>query len=155
MSEVGDGARVARSAALVVFGATGDLASRKLYPALTQLAQRNQLPHEFAVVGVARTEMSDEDFAARAPELAARGVSFHYVAGSFDEPETFVRLREALEVCDVKSARPGTGILPRPGALRSPGGKATGGGRADRAARRSGTSSSRKPFGRDLASRAR
>ena len=106
MSEPSDGVRVAPSAALVVFGATGDLASRKLYPALTQLAKRNQLPHQFAVVGVARTEMSDEDFAARAPELAARGVSFCYVAGSFDEPETFVRLREELEVCDVKS---GTG----------------------------------------------
>ncbi len=50
-------------------------------PALTELAKRNQLPHQFAVIGVARTEMSDEDFAARAPELAARGVSFHYVAG--------------------------------------------------------------------------
>ena len=64
---------VALAAALVVFGATGDLANRKLYPALTALAERNQLPRQFAVIGVARTEMSDEDFAARAPELAARG----------------------------------------------------------------------------------
>jgi glucose-6-phosphate 1-dehydrogenase len=102
MTEANDGARVATSAALVVFGATGDLASRKLYPALTQLARRNQLPRQFAVIGVARTEMSDVDFAARAPELAARGVAFHYVAGSFDDDDTFVRLRDALDVCDVK-----------------------------------------------------
>jgi glucose-6-phosphate 1-dehydrogenase len=107
MSEPSDRARVATSAALVVFGATGDLASRKLYPALTRLAERNQLPSQFAVIGVARTEMSDEDFAARAPGLAARGVLFRYIAGSFDEPETFVRLREALEVCDVKSGTAG------------------------------------------------
>jgi glucose-6-phosphate 1-dehydrogenase len=107
MTEANDGARVATSAALVVFGATGDLASRKLYPALNELADRNQLPRQFAVIGVARTEMSDEDFAARAPELAARGVAFRYVAGSFDDADTFVRLREALEVCDVKSGTAG------------------------------------------------
>src|SRR3954468_16173038 len=107
MTDATGGARVATSAALVVFGATGDLASRKLYPALTSLAKRNQLPHDFAVIGVARTEMSDDDFAARAPELAAQGVSFRYVAGSFDDEDTFVRLREALEVCDVKSGTSG------------------------------------------------
>ncbi len=93
--------RVAPSAALVVFGATGDLASRKLYPALSQLAERGHLPKRFAVVGVARTEMSDEDFAQRAPALAERGVDFRYVAGSFDEAETFSRLKETLDACDV------------------------------------------------------
>jgi glucose-6-phosphate 1-dehydrogenase len=100
MTEHGDGDRVALSAALVVFGATGDLAGRKLYPALTELAERNQLPQRFAVVGVARTMMSDEDFAQRAPGLAARGVAFHYVAGSFDDPDTFVRLKQTLDACD-------------------------------------------------------
>jgi glucose-6-phosphate 1-dehydrogenase len=107
MTDATGGARVATSAALVVFGATGDLASRKLYPALTHLAARNQLPNDFAVIGVARTEMSDDEFAARAPGLAAQGVSFRYVAGSFDDEDTFVRLREALEVCDVKSGTSG------------------------------------------------
>ena len=85
MTERSDSSRVALSAVLVVFGATGDLAHRKLYPALSELAERNQLPQQFAVVGVARTEMSDDDFAALAPELAKRGVAFHYVAGSFDD----------------------------------------------------------------------
>ncbi len=107
MTATSDGASVALSGALVVFGATGDLASRKLYPALTRLAERNQLPRQFVVVGVARTEMTDEDFAARAPELAARGVTFRYIAGSFDDSSTFVRLREALEVCDVRSGTAG------------------------------------------------
>ncbi len=107
MVESIDGARVATSAVLAVFGATGDLASRKLYPALTQLAKRNQLPRQFAIVGVARTQMSDEDFAARAPELAAHGVMFRYVAGSFEEQDTFVRLCEVLEVCDVQAGTQG------------------------------------------------
>ncbi len=107
MTERSDGAHVALSGALVVFGATGDLAGRKLYPALTRLAERNQIPKRFAVIGVARTEMSDEDFAARAPGLAARGVSFHYVAGSFDDEDTFVRLKETLDACDVKHGTAG------------------------------------------------
>ena len=55
---------VAVSAALVVFGATGDLAHRKLYPALASLAARGQLPSRLAVVGVSRTRMTDEDFEA-------------------------------------------------------------------------------------------
>src|ERR671925_1414739 len=51
--------------ALVIFGASGDLTKRKLFPALYSLALRNLLPEEFAVVGVARTETSDEDFRER------------------------------------------------------------------------------------------
>jgi glucose-6-phosphate 1-dehydrogenase len=50
---------------LVIFGASGDLTRRKLFPALYSLAFRQLLPERFAVVGVARTEMSDEDFRAR------------------------------------------------------------------------------------------
>lgn len=107
MTEPSDGAHVALSAVLVVFGATGDLASRKLYPALARLAERNQLPQRFAVVGVARTEMSDEDFAARVPDLAAKGVSFRYVPGSFDDPDTFARLKDALDACDARHGTAG------------------------------------------------
>ncbi len=107
MAESSDGAHVALGSALVVFGATGDLASRKLYPALTALAARNQLPQKFAIIGVARTEMSDADFAARAPELAARGVSFHYLAGSFDDSDTFTRLKAMLDACDVRHGTAG------------------------------------------------
>jgi glucose-6-phosphate 1-dehydrogenase len=44
MTPPSDAPAAAPSAALVVFGATGDLASRKLYPALTALAERGQLP---------------------------------------------------------------------------------------------------------------
>src|ERR671930_490297 len=46
----------------VIFGASGDLTRRKLFPALYSLAYRRLLPPKFAVVGVARTAMSDDDF---------------------------------------------------------------------------------------------
>ncbi len=52
-------ARVPDPAAMVIFGGTGDLASRKLLPALYDLARQRLLPQAFAVVGVGRAEMSD------------------------------------------------------------------------------------------------
>jgi glucose-6-phosphate 1-dehydrogenase len=48
--------------ALVVFGASGDLTQRKLFPALYSLAYRGLLPERFAVVGVARSEMTTRQF---------------------------------------------------------------------------------------------
>ncbi len=48
--------------ALVIFGASGDLAKRKLIPAIYEMAREHLLPEKFALVGFARTEMSDEDF---------------------------------------------------------------------------------------------
>jgi glucose-6-phosphate 1-dehydrogenase len=109
-----DSDRVALSAAVVVFGATGDLAARKLYPALAALAGRDQLPRRFALVGVARTDMSDDQFADRVRDaIVSAGktpreqaaferheVVFRYVAGSFDDADTFRRLGRSLEECD-------------------------------------------------------
>jgi glucose-6-phosphate 1-dehydrogenase len=47
---------------LVIFGASGDLTERKLIPALYDLKSQALLPDKFAVLGVSRSEMSDEDF---------------------------------------------------------------------------------------------
>ena len=47
---------------MVIFGATGDLTKRKLFPALYNLAKENFLPENFAIVGVGRQEMETEDF---------------------------------------------------------------------------------------------
>jgi glucose-6-phosphate 1-dehydrogenase len=47
---------------LAIFGASGDLTRRKIFPALYALALRELLPDDFAVLGVARTEQSTEDF---------------------------------------------------------------------------------------------
>jgi len=50
---------------LVIFGASGDLTRRKLFPAVYSLAVRGMLPERFAIVGVGRTEETDEEFRAR------------------------------------------------------------------------------------------
>jgi glucose-6-phosphate 1-dehydrogenase len=47
---------------LTIFGASGDLTRRKIFPSLYSLAYRELLPEQFAVLGVARSQMSDEDF---------------------------------------------------------------------------------------------
>jgi len=54
--------RAAEPCAVVIFGASGDLARRKLIPALYRLVQERLLPAEFAVIGLGRTPMSDEEF---------------------------------------------------------------------------------------------
>src|SRR5512140_616797 len=55
--------RVPDPAAFVLFGATGDLAHRKVIPAIYQLWRTNLLPSEFTLVAVARREYTDESFA--------------------------------------------------------------------------------------------
>jgi hypothetical protein len=51
-----------RPTALIIFGATGDLAHRKLLPALYNLAHEGQLPERFEVIGVGRRDQEHEDF---------------------------------------------------------------------------------------------
>jgi glucose-6-phosphate 1-dehydrogenase len=53
---------------LTIFGASGDLTRRKIFPALYALAYRKLLPEQFAVLGVARTEMRTEEFVAALEE---------------------------------------------------------------------------------------
>ncbi len=93
--------------ALVVFGASGDLAARKLLPAIAALAEHKALPDGFTVVGVARTPWSDEEFQKAAldavsgrdgwSELVKR---FRYVSGEYGHKETFDRLKEVLNESD-------------------------------------------------------
>ena len=56
------------SCTLVIFGASGDLTRRKLLHALWSMFQSRVLPEPFAVVGVARSEMNNEQFRARMRE---------------------------------------------------------------------------------------
>jgi glucose-6-phosphate 1-dehydrogenase len=107
--------RVAPPAVLVVFGASGDLTSRKLMPAVERLALRRLLPAGFSVVGVARTEMSDDDFRELMRHTVEEGGGggeeakhvweafqggFRYVAGDYGHPETFDRLKQVLDDLD-------------------------------------------------------
>ena len=59
----------AESHILVIFGASGDLTKRKLIPALLELERQKLLPDAFAVLGVSRTELTDEDFRNRVTEF--------------------------------------------------------------------------------------
>ena len=56
------------SMTFVLFGATGDLAKRKIYPALFNLFLNKKLPEAFMIIGVGRSEMSDGDFQIRVKE---------------------------------------------------------------------------------------
>ena len=94
--------------ALVIFGASGDLTSRKILPAIASLARRGALAAPFALVGVARTEMDDDgfrDFVLKAtPGFGERWESlvqgFRYVAGEYADAATFGRLSSVLADCD-------------------------------------------------------
>src|SRR5215470_7675430 len=57
--------QVAPACTMVIFGAAGDLTKRKLIPALYNLKHGNLLSDNFAVIGIARAEMSDEEFRRR------------------------------------------------------------------------------------------
>jgi glucose-6-phosphate 1-dehydrogenase (EC 1.1.1.49) len=48
--------------ALIIFGASGDLTYRKLIPAIFDLHKQNSLPKNFAVLGVARSQFTDDTF---------------------------------------------------------------------------------------------
>jgi glucose-6-phosphate 1-dehydrogenase len=109
--------RNAPPAVVVIFGASGDLTRRKLVPALESLARAKRLPAEFAVVGVARTPMSDEDF--RRLVLGDAGESvmpeltggFRYLSGPYDDPETYRRLGDLLAELDRDRGTAGTRLF--------------------------------------------
>src|SRR5688500_20143477 len=64
--------RVPEPCALVVFGITGDLARKKLLPAVYDLANRGLLPTNFALMGFARRDWGDTEFAELAREPARK-----------------------------------------------------------------------------------
>jgi glucose-6-phosphate 1-dehydrogenase len=103
--------RVPEPCALVVFGVTGDLARKKLLPAIYDLANRGLLPADFALLGFARRDWGDGDFAALAKKAAKTHArtqwnddvwrrlneNLQFVPGSFDDDQAFDTLAEALD----------------------------------------------------------
>jgi glucose-6-phosphate 1-dehydrogenase len=99
---------------MVIFGAAGDLTKRKLIPALYNLAQSSLLPKEFAVLGVARAQMSTDDFRQKMSrdiyEFATSSVDaqlwdafekhLYYLSGDFQDPDTYEQLQELLATVD-------------------------------------------------------
>ncbi len=96
---------------LVIFGATGDLAKRKLLPALYNLAHEGALPERFHLVGVSRKEKEHEDyreecaqairqFSRRTPDedvLEALLEDVKYVPGEFDAGSVYAELERVLD----------------------------------------------------------
>ncbi len=99
------------STAIVIFGATGDLTSRKLIPALCNLAQDEYLPSNFVVIGASRQAIPDEEFRARVfeglqqhsrrpikPEVWDRfSKNLFYQPVTFTAAEDYKTLRTRLE----------------------------------------------------------
>ena len=163
-----EGLRLGRTpdpCALVIFGASGDLTRRKLFPALYSLALRGLLPERFGIVGVARTEGTDDEFRERMKEAVqefgrdefrqdawdALAVGMRYLATEFTDGGGEDRVSSALNDLDEQHGTAGNRVyylaVPPdavPALVREIG------------ARRSTTGWTRliaeKPFGRDLAS---
>nr|MDQ3282829.1 glucose-6-phosphate dehydrogenase [Acidobacteriota bacterium] len=110
-----DQERVPEASCLVIFGASGDLTQRKLIPGLYSLAHDGLLPPGQTIVGVARAEMSDDQFRALMREACdkhartrpvddevwesfARGL--FYVQGEFTDEKAYERLKKRLEEFD-------------------------------------------------------
>jgi len=105
---------------LVIFGATGDLARRKLLPALYNLAHEGALPERFHLIGVSRKEKAHEDYRAECEEairrfsrrtpdeavLKALLENVKYVPGTFDEDSVYTRLSELLEEFEQQAGEP-------------------------------------------------
>ncbi|MEU4995504.1 glucose-6-phosphate dehydrogenase [Streptomyces sp. NPDC021622] len=106
--------RIAGPSGLVIFGVTGDLSRKKLMPAVYDLANRGLLPPGFSLIGFARREWQDEDFAqevhdavkqhARTPfreevwQQLIQGMRF--VQGNFDDDTAFEQLKATIQDLD-------------------------------------------------------
>jgi glucose-6-phosphate 1-dehydrogenase len=107
--------RKAPPGVLVVVGASGDLTARKLLPAIEQLARRRLLSPSFAVIGVARTELSDDGFRQLMNDAVPDGgpawadviKQSRYVAGEYADPATFTTLARVLEEVERAVGSPG------------------------------------------------
>jgi glucose-6-phosphate 1-dehydrogenase len=109
-----DQGRVADRCVMVIFGASGDLTTRMLLPALYNLARTNLLPKQFAILGFAKDDISEDDFRqtarshmreyAGAPADCALcdWIADHtsYMIGDFANAADFVRLKDKIAELD-------------------------------------------------------
>ena len=101
--------------AIILFGASGDLAKRKVIPALFDLAAHDSLGERYSIVGFARTPMTDESFRNTAGEAAktiseggpvdpakwnAFANNLFYSAGDYGDQEAYARLSKRLTELD-------------------------------------------------------
>src|SRR5215831_2222238 len=97
---------------VVIFGANGDLTKRKLLPALYRLMYERRLPPGFAIVGISRTPMSDDQFRDKMRESVGKFLEdspfdenvwtgfaqgLFYMAGDVHDAGSYARLAARLE----------------------------------------------------------
>jgi glucose-6-phosphate 1-dehydrogenase len=104
----------------VLFGATGDLARRRLLPAIYNLAHEGALPERFNLIASSRSEMAHEEFAEQAAEaikqfsrrppdetvLRELLTNVRYVAGTFDEDSVYEQLSQHMDAFDDAAGQP-------------------------------------------------
>jgi len=113
---------------MVIFGGAGDHTKRKLVPALHNLARAGLLRREFAVIGVARAEMTHEAFRDKTahdlrefgigvidPEMSDRLTqAIYYLPGEFADPATYERLKAQLDEVDSRHGTQGNRLFTWP-----------------------------------------
>ena len=106
--------QVTSPALMVIFGASGDLANRKLLPAIYRLSQQRLLPPNFVILGYARSPLSDDEMRLRArtsmlanPEVEFQSADWEafaprlfYISGEYDDAEGFQRLCERISMLE-------------------------------------------------------
>jgi glucose-6-phosphate 1-dehydrogenase len=100
--------QIADPCIVAIFGALGDLTKRKLIPALCNLMSYGMLPAEFAIIGIARRELSETQFREQLRTEAQQLGCYeqktwgelekrlYYVRGDFQSPETYEKLKQKL-----------------------------------------------------------
>ncbi|GBL28025.1 glucose-6-phosphate 1-dehydrogenase [Verrucomicrobiota bacterium] len=112
--------RGAQPTCVVIFGASGDLAARKLLPALYNLAVDSLLPADFHLIGFGRKPIPDAEFRTQAaadiqkfsrrefrPDIWKRVEdNMSYQAGGYDEPAAFEALKAQIAAAEKRAGRP-------------------------------------------------
>ena len=119
-----DAIRAKDPVTLVIFGASGDLAKRKLIPALLHLNAGGYLPEHYAVIGFSRTPMSDQAYRDGMLEALREQVkdtpvgpdnpviqALHYQAGNADDPASYKALKERIEAVEKERGLPGNRLF--------------------------------------------
>src|SRR5215218_8752031 len=105
---------------LVIFGGTGDLAKRKLLPAIYNLAHEGALPERFSLISVSRSDIPNDDYRAMAKESIAEFSrrkpdeqvldrmleQVQYVPGTFDDDSVYTTVDGALKKIDEEAGLP-------------------------------------------------
>lgn len=99
----------------VIFGATGDLARTKLFPALFNLLTKGKLPEKYSIIGFSRRDWSNSDFQTYVSEILVKNRtaldskifdnfinSLSYIKGDFTVPDDYNRVAEIIAKIDIE-----------------------------------------------------